>query len=322
MEEQKTKPLDRPPVRLGDEAAVLDALAKVRARRAKLEKRRAKKAEAARGKKGKSAKKVEFSAKTADHHELYQRSVQSPVTDIKFLRRLYKKLNDGREPEHFREDFCGTGLLSATWVGQGEGFTAEGFDLDPDPVAWGLDHNFARLGAAAGRYLVHLADVREPSERKPDVRCAQNFSWFVFKTRDELLGYFRKVHDDLPEDGVFVMDIQGGREAQEEMEEEIDHGDWTYVWDQDAFHPVTSEYETKIHFRFPDGTEIRNAFRYDWRLWNLTETLEVLADAGFTRVETYWEGTDKDGESGNGVFKPSRLGENCLAWVTYIVAQR
>jgi hypothetical protein len=65
---------------------------------------------------------------------------------------------------------------------------------------------------------------------------------------------------------------------------------------------------------------MRGAFRYEWRLWNLTETLDVLADAGFSHLQTYWEGTDADGVSGNGVFRPSRLGENCEAWVTYIVA--
>ncbi len=314
MDRQVSETVVNPVVRLSDDKSVMEALKKVRNRVRKLERQAEKDPKRKNGKE-------RLTAKTADRHDLYQRAVQSADTDVTFLKRIYRKAN-GKDPKHFREDFCGTALLAATWVKQGKAYTAEGFDLDPDPIAWGLDRNFAPLGKAAERCLIHLDDVRKPSEQKPDVRCAQNFSWFVFKSREELLEYFRAVLADLPEDGVFVMDIQGGREAQEEMEEEVEHEGFTYVWDQDAFHPVTSEYLTKIHFRFPDGTEMKNAFRYDWRLWNLTETLEILADAGFTQRQTFWEGTDTDGETGNGVFRPSRLGENCEAWVTYIIAMR
>ena len=70
-----------------------------------------------RGKKGsaKRARKPRYTAKTADKHELYQLSVQSPEPDIAFLRRVYKKHN-GRPARHFREDFSGTGLLTAEWI--------------------------------------------------------------------------------------------------------------------------------------------------------------------------------------------------------------
>lgn len=273
---------------------------------------------------GRSAKKKKrtpkYTARSADKYELYQLAVQSVEPDIAFLRRVYKK-EHGVPARHFREDFSGTGLLTAEWIRKGPKFTAEAFDIDPEPIAWGRARHFAELGEAAARATLHLKDVREPSDRAPDVRCAQNFSYWVFKTRAEMLDYFRKVRDDLADGGIFVLDAHGGPESIEEREEEtvIDAG-FTYVWDQHWFSPVTHEAKMRIHFRFKDGTEMKRAFSYEWRVWSLPELRDVLLDAGFSRVDNYWEGTDDDGVSGNGVYRKTRHGTNDPAWVTYLVA--
>ncbi len=287
-----------------------DAAKKVRHRRPSLKKR------------GREPRVPRFSAKNADRHELYQIAVQSPVADVRFLTRVYAD-ERGRKPLRLREDFCGTALLCAAWVRRGPQYGAEGFDICPDTIAWGVEHNFAPIGAAAARARLHVKDVRAPSHVPPDVRAAQTFSYFVFKRRDELLEYFRSAHQDLAPRGVFVIDVYGGPEAMEEMEEvrKLDEG-FTYVWDQHAYHPATGDYVAYIHFRFKDGTRLQRAFRYDWRLWTLPELKDVLLEAGFARVDSYWEGTDVDGESGNGVFRRSLRGDNCAAWVTYLVAYK
>lgn len=270
----------------------------------------------------KRAKKVALTAATADAMDLYQRAVQSPETDAAFLARVFKQLR-GRQARHMREDFCGTGYLMAAWLARHRDNTAEGFDIDPDPVAWGLAHNFEGLEGAAERASIHLKDVREPSHTRPDVRTAPNFSWMIFTERAVMLDYFRSVHADLVEDGLFVLDIYGGPEAFEEMEEVRKvEGGFTYVWDQKAYDPATGAYHCRIHFRFKDGSELRNVFDYKWRLWTLPEVVDLLREAGFSQVDSWWEGTDTDGVSGNGIFKRSAKGENCPAWVTYIVAQR
>lgn len=273
-------------------------------------------------KNGRNKKKSRFTAKTADKYELYQLSVQSPQEDVEFLSDTYRKIRKKR-PYHFREDFCGTALLSATWIGQGRKHSAEGFDIDPEPVTWGKNHHFADLGPAAKRMTFHIADVRRPSKNPPDVRCAQNFSYWVFKTRAEMLGYFKKARADIARDGIFVIDLQGGPEVYEEMEEEtkIDAG-FTYVWDQDEYWPVTSEAMFYIHFRFPDGSRMQRAFAYDWRIWSITELKEILEDAGFNQVDCYWEGTAEDGVSGDGIFTKEDKGEACLSYVAYLVAQK
>jgi len=217
-----------------------------------------KKPKAKRKKKLKS-KKRKFTARTADRHELYQLSVQSPEEDVKFLQRVYKNAR-GKVPQHFREDFCGTGLLASYFIKRGKQFTAEGFDICPDTVAWGLEHNYEQLGDAASRMTFHVKDVREPSTKKPDIRCAQNFSYFVFKQRSELIGYLKSVYKDLAKDGVFVMDIYGGPDSMNEMLEERDVEEgFTYVWDQKHYLPATGDYLAYIHFEFKDGTKVRLA---------------------------------------------------------------
>lgn len=266
------------------------------------------------------ARSPRFTARTADRHALYQLAVQSPVEDVRFLTRVYRALR-GKEPRHLREDFCGTALLCTAWVRGRKPRTAEGFDISAETLAWGLAHNFPPLGARAERIRLHQSDVRLPSARRPDVRCAQNFSYFVFKRRAELLEYFRRARADLAKGGIFVIDIYGGPDAMNEEEDvrAIEDG-FTYVWDQRRYVPATGDYEAHIHFRFNDGSELKRAFSYDWRLWTLPELKDVLRDAGFRRVDSYWEGTDAAGESGDGIFRRSERGENCPAWVTYLVA--
>ncbi|QDU68357.1 class I SAM-dependent methyltransferase [Engelhardtia mirabilis] len=279
---------------------------------------------------GKKRKVAGLTAATADKYELYQAAVQSPGADVDFLIDTFKKLRN-KEPRHLREDFCGTGYLLAEWLRRNKKNTAEGFDNDPEPIEWGLAHNFDDVKAHESRLKLHLGDVREPSDRQPDIRTAPNFSWMIFTERAVLLEYFKAAHADLADKGLFVMDIYGGPEAFEELEEEreIDGANFTYVWDQDSYHPASGRYRCKIHFRFEDGSEIRDMFDYDWRLWFLPEVVDILREAGFSSVDSYWEGTEEDDEAGeddylegNGEFEKSDVGENCPAWVTYIVAQK
>ena len=269
------------------------------------------------------ARRAKYSARTADRYELYQLAVQSPDTDVEFLVDTFKRLRK-RTPYRFREDFCGTALLSSTWVQQGPKYTAEGFDLDPDPVAWGLVHNVEKLGKAATRLTLHLKDVRAAGHATPDIRVAQNFSYCVFKKRAEMLEYFRAARASLARDGMFAIDLYGGYEATEEMEEarRIEEG-FTYVWDQARYVPGTADYLCHIHFRFRDGTRLKKAFTYDWRYWTLAELRDLLFEAGFARVHSYFEQSDDDDGEGNGEFELDETGESCAdcaGWVAYLVA--
>jgi len=264
--------------------------------------------------------KKRLTAKKCDKHWLYEQSVQNPPEEIRFINRVFRK-EFGRKPKFLREDFCGTANLCAWWVKAGPTHTAMGIDLHEPTLNWGREHNLLPLGAAAERVTLIQDDVRNVSRPRADVLSAQNFSWWTFKTRKRLRQYLRNAHESLHEEGILLMDIYGGPEAQVPQLEEREQEGFTYVWDQDTFNPISNEIRCLIHFKFPDDSELRRAFRYDWRLWSLPETRDLLAEVGFRKTTVYWEGTDKHGEP-NGIFRPSTQGDLAPAWVAYIVAYR
>jgi len=266
-------------------------------------------------------RRLAYTAAGADPHHLYEKAVQSPEAEVPFIDRTFRSLR-GRRPEVLREDFCGTAFLACTWVRARESNRSIGVDLDADTLAWAIAHNLSWLNDAE-RTRVELIrdDVLKVRTREVDLVCAFNFSYFIFKTREQLLAYFKAVRRALKPDGLFYLDCYGGYESQDVMEEPRKCPGFTYVWDQAHFNPITNETLCHIHFRFPDGTQLKKAFTYDWRLWSIAEIREVLAEAGFARSTVYWEGTDKAGE-GNGIFRPTVKGEVCAGWVAYLIAER
>jgi SAM-dependent methyltransferase len=155
---------------------------------------------------------------------------------------------------------------------------------------------------------------------KTDVVVAFNFSYYLFKKRADLLKYFTQVRKHLKKDGAFFIDLFGGTEARQELEESVKHKNHTYYWDCAKYNPLTAECLYHIHFKTKDGVKHEKAFTYDWRMWDARELQDILEDAGFSKLHIYWEGVDKDG-TGNGKFKKSTKAENCESWVTYICAQ-
>ena len=103
------------------------------------------------------------------------------------------------------------------------------------------------------------------------------------------------------------------------MTEDRDLDGFTYTWDQNFFDPITGDVVNHIHFKFPDGTKIKKAFTYEWRLWTLPEIQELLLEAGFKDTVVYWEGTDDETGEGDGEWAVSKRGEACEGWVAYIV---
>ncbi len=260
-----------------------------------------------------------YTAKTADKFVLYQQSVQSPEAEVTFIDRVYKRLH-GRPPHLFREDFCGTFLNACEWVGRRRENHAYGIDLHEPTLDWGRRNNLSRLrpDAAARVHLLH-DDVLRVQQPKVHVVGAFNFSYFIFKKLDDLVAYFRSVRSSLLPGGLFVLDAYGGYEAQRAQKDVTKHDGFVYIWDQAEYNPIDDHTVCHIHFAFPDGTMLKKAFTYDWRLWTLGGIRDALALAGFASSEVYWEGTDAKGE-GNGVYRPCLKAENTPGWNAYIVA--
>lgn len=270
----------------------------------------------------KPVKKRKSLAARADIHRLYEESVQNPPEECRFVARIFRKLR-GRAARVLREDFCGTAAVCCAWVRRNRDNTAFGVDLDPGVLEWATDHNVNALTPAQrARVRLIQEDVTLLAAEVPvDVALAMNFSYQVFKTRSALREYFTAVHAALAGDGVFFLDAFGGYDAYRELREVTKHKGFTYIWEHARYHPVSGELLCHIHFRFPDGSKIRRAFTYDWRLWTLPELQEVLLEAGFTSASVYWEETDAEGE-GTGRFRPTRTGEADPGWVCYVVAEK
>jgi len=273
----------------------------------------------------KAAKSGALTALTADRHELYQHSVQNVEAEIDFIDAEFESIR-GRKAKSLREDFCGTGNTSVEWIKRRETNTAVGLDIDQPTLDWGEEHHLAKL-TDEERSRVQLLNrtVLEPGDAGgTDCVLAMNFSYWLFKTRDELRGYFKSVRDSIGKDGIFFLDHYGGSETMTETEEtkKIDAGggrSFTYIWEQAHYNPITGDMRCHIHFKFPDKTRMNKAFTYEWRLWTMVEIRELLSEAGFANVLVYWEGEDEDGD-GNGEYEPTLEGEADPAFISYIVA--
>lgn len=255
-----------------------------------------------------------------DKYELYRKAVQSAENDVVFIRDTYKELK-GKPPRVFREDFCGTFALSTEWIKLNPRHEAIGIDLDPEPMAYGRQHYLSKLKPDEQRRMKLLeGNVLDPSLPKADIIAAMNFSYFCFKQRDVLKKYFANALKTLNKDGMFLVDIFGGSQCYDAIEDTIKHEGFTYYWDQTNFDPVTNEALFHIHFRV-GGKKIEQVFTYDWRLWSISEIRDIMMEVGFRKTHVYWEGTAKDG-SGDGNFTRVDHGESCESWIAYVVGEK
>ena len=268
-------------------------------------------------------------ATDADKYALYRLSVQDPEHEVSMFRRFFKDAY-GRWPKTLREDFCAAFAVCCEWVTREDDCVAVGVDLDPEPLDYGRKHYLPALTKEQqSRVSLELENVLTTTT-SAEVIAAQNYSFFIFKKRAEVLAYFKSVHETLAAEGVFVFDMMGGSAFyQDDLEEgrkvarrtpaaRRDNPPFRYVWHQEHFEPVTADALFHIHFRFTDGSSLEKAFTYDWRLWTLPELLEILDEAGFSERHVYWETDDKDGNpSGN--YRRSAAGKADPAWLCYVV---
>lgn len=255
-----------------------------------------------------------------DKYDFYKKAVQSPETDVEFLRDVYKELR-GQKAVSMREDFCGTFALSCEWVKLDSKHKAVGVDLDTEPLDYGHRENLPQLSAGQKERLSILnANVLHPNLPPVDLVAAMNFSYFIFKTRPLMLRYFRNVRRTLKKNGIFVLDLFGGSLCFDANEEKTKHRQFTYYWHQKNFDPATNFAEFAIHFKPHGQKKIEDVFTYDWRMWSIPELRDILTEAGFKKVHLYWEGTNRAG-GGDGKFKRVEEGESCLSWIAYLAAE-
>ncbi len=261
-------------------------------------------------------------ADTADRHHLYQLAVQCVESEIDMVDKTYREIR-GHKAARLREDFCGTGNTSCEWVRRRKTNTATGFDLDAEVLDWGRRENVAKLNEhQQTRVELLQQDVLKTNQTAADIILAMNFSYLAFKTKDHLRAYFAAAHAGLAEHGILMMDGFGGHESWRTIKEKTKFDDFTYFWDQAKFNPITFEAVCHIHFKFRDGSKMKRAFSYEWRMWTLPEIRDLLAEAGFARSTVYWEGTDEKTGEGNDEYFPTEEGVDDPSWIVYIAAEK
>lgn len=252
---------------------------------------------------------------------LYESAVQQPLAEVAFLERVYAEANPPQAwPRTLREDFAGTSSVAAAWCRSDPDREAIAVDAHRPTVAW-AERTHAELDTL---YLVptDVLDFRGP---RVDVIAALNFSVLIWHERAALVKYFRHARRGLAEGGVFVMDLFGGPDATAVQTQDRPITDdagrpATYRWEQRTYSPLTARIDCRIHFRWPDGTEIRDAFAYDWRLWTVPELLDALRDAGFDEPQVWAENPKTPGR-----FTPTAQlpgPHQVPAWLAYLTARR
>ncbi|MCP4498570.1 MAG: class I SAM-dependent methyltransferase [Deltaproteobacteria bacterium] len=259
------------------------------------------------------------SSKSFHRHALYERAVQSPAFTLRFVEQVYKRAF-GTSPMSLREDFCGTALVACDFVRSHPQRRALGVDFNDEVLRYGEESHLDGLDDEEKcRIDLMQADVRFAQAEAPfdfvDVVIAENFSYNVFHTEEELLQYFVFVHSNLQDEGMFILDVMGGNKLQlGAQKDQSERGDLQVVWEQKDFDPITHRARFELHFAL-DGQTWTSAFYYDWRLWTLPELKFLLEKAGFSDVDVYFEADGKK-EGSYRVAKKSPPRDSFVAMLT------
>jgi SAM-dependent methyltransferase len=252
-------------------------------------------------------------------YALYIAAFQNPEADVSFLSKLFKRENC-RKAKSLREDFCGTASICARWIESDLERMAIGVDIDEEPIAWGREHVLGKLEAMQrARVQLVCSDVFDFVSPLADVIVAFNCSFCVFKRRDQLKAYFECARNSLVDDGLLVLELYAGPEAQTTGVDRIQCTNFVAVWEQAEFNAVTNEALNRVHFEFTDGSRLQNAFVYDWRLWSPIELTDLLLECGFRDARLYRKQKTDDGET---AIEPCTWADVPNYWEVYVVGFR
>lgn len=256
--------------------------------------------------------------KKFDKYFYYTQAVQSPEEDISFFIQAHKRLC-GKEPLSFREDFCGTFALGAAWVQRGRRNKAFVVDHDRRPLDYGRARRLPHLSKEErGRLCVLNKSALSLKLPRADIVSVSNFSYFALKERSAMLAYFKQARKAAL--GLFILDMFGGPDAFQDMEESRPCGGFTYYWEQSRFNPLDNTARFSIHFKRRGERKRRNVFVYDWRVWTLPEIKDLLREAGFQQTFVYMEDMDSSGEE-TGRFRKRARAKGLDTYIAYIVSR-
>jgi len=261
-------------------------------------------------------------AAQSDKYALYEESVQASDAEVDFLQQCFGQFFK-RKPIVLREDFCGSGWLCAEWVKSNRNRRAIGVDLHQGVLEWGMKKHMQKLTKnQQDRVTLIHENVLSVETEKADIITGLNFSYWTFKSRSLLRAYFQRTYNALKNDSMLVLDIFSGPDASSIKTEKRTYKNFTYVWEQESYNPINADFVCNIHFEFKDGSAIRKAFEYHWRLWTPHELREMLYDVGFNEVTIFLRESDDKGWLTGNTEEIHSLEDPDLVWLAYIVATK
>jgi len=268
------------------------------------------------------AKRPAPSEETKLRFRLYEEAVQSPNWQADHLPEFHRKFT-GRTPYLMREDFSGTGLISCAWAKKSPKHRAVGLDLDEETLAYAELNRAALPAKARDRVEFRRQNVLEPTKEKFDLIGAYNFSFFVFHERCDLLRYARSAHASLKRNGTLFLEMAGGEGFKQPRQDRRKGklkgvGPFDFICEHHQFDPITAVCDYSIHFKLPRRPWMNDVFTYHWRIWEIRDVREVLAQAGFRKTYVLWEKGDRRGE-GTGEYYPTESGENEDTYIAFVV---
>lgn len=261
-------------------------------------------------------------AAQSDKYALYEESVQASDAEVDFLQQCFGQFFK-RKPKILREDFCGSGWLCAEWVKSNRNRKAIGVDLHQGVLDWGTRQHMEKLTPNQQNRVSLIHDnVLSVETEKADIITALNFSYWIFRSRPLLRAYFQRAYNALKNESMLVLDIFSGPDASSIKTEKRTYKNFTYVWEQESYNPLNADFVCNIHFEFKDGSAIRKAFEYHWRLWTPHELREMLYDVGFNEVTIFLRESDDNGWLTGNTEEIHSLEDPDLVWLAYIVATK
>jgi hypothetical protein len=169
-----------------------------------------------------------------------------------------------------------------------------------------------------------------------------NFSILYRRDAVELRSYLRSARAGLAPGGILVLNVFGGEATVQpgttwhrvtptpRLPGEPAIPAFDYAWEVLSYDRGAHLFDCRIHVAAGDSPspsrrqELRDAFRYEWRLWSALELVEACEEAGFAVVQI-WRHTYDPSQGKDGVFLGAVEFDRLLpleAWTAYIVACR
>ncbi|TPX69270.1 hypothetical protein SpCBS45565_g02601 [Spizellomyces sp. 'palustris'] len=248
-------------------------------------------------------------AETVDRHRCYMEAVQLPSAEVHNLVNLYSELrSESSAPRHrptiLREDFCGTAILCREWCKGSVEHEAWGVDLDPNVIKYAKERTLGsdggpeseRVNVVVGNVL---SDRNTLSVPKVDIIAGLNYGINYFKKRPDLMVYLRNCREGLADGGTLIVDLFGGATVSSTGGRlfERRYSDFTYYFEQKPYDALTNTSKVHLHFRFDDGSWLKNAWTYDFRAYTIIEIREAMMEAGFRSTHVWIAASTEEKEA-------------------------